>query len=319
MTLIEWAKATHQNEPMKATAVTAGILVIGFIVGSVIDHLLLAIASNAFASPIFAWITRILGIFIVFQVGKRISQLGWYYLPSYSDPAPIQQQDSGRQNMQTKSVSSEASNGVVYYQPVRTSPQGTMLVARQPGETVFKVKSAIRFWFWFLPLAFAVCAFTLGPALGGYIGYLTWDGLPNSFAVNPTGYIAGGSFWGFVAFVGLTVFAHFRTRPWVQVTVTPDAVNYGGQKYDRKHHRGMTLGYELTGKDNENQLKNSIFDQSMGLAGIRLTYGPWGEDLPYLVNKYHSREIVIWMNMLIDEVVNPATTFIRSRPDEEVF
>ena len=43
-------------------------------------------------------------------------------------------------------------------------------------------------------------------------------------------------------------------------------------------------------------------DHFMGVSGLRVAYGRWGDDLDYMVNKYHAPEYVVWMNEVIAEV-----------------
>lgn len=179
---------------------------------------------------------------------------------------------------------------------VRRTPKGTILGTANREKAEFQVKSAIRFWHWFAPIAALVFGvFILIPL------FITM------FLIMSDGYGEVGFFFfgisaGIAATIGLVLVVHNRFRPWVKVHVTPDTITYGDTSYDRKHTSGFVLGYEVKG---QGELKNHFFDQSMGLMALRLTYGRWGEDLPYMVNKYHAAEIVIWMNEIIAAVGAP--------------
>lgn len=177
---------------------------------------------------------------------------------------------------------------------VRRSPKGTSIGTANRQKAVFHVKSAIRFWHWIAPIIASILSFfiilPLFTVLGAIIGDDSFLGL------------FFGMLIGVAATIGLAITAHNHFRPWVKVHVTPDEIIYGDTRYDRKHSSGLVLGYEVK---SEGDLKNHFFDQSMGLSALRLTYGRWGEDLPYLVNKYHAAEIVIWMNEIIAAVGAP--------------
>ncbi|WP_157946891.1 hypothetical protein [Thalassobius sp. I31.1] len=118
---------------------------------------------------------------------------------------------------------------------------------------------------------------------------------------NPLQYALTGVLFTCAAFYFVAAVSYFWTRPWVKIVVTPNTIRYGSRFFHREFHDGMRLGYST----NETDLKNKLLEGSFGTVAMRLTYGRWGEDLPYLVNKYHADEIVIWMNEIINSVGAP--------------
>ena len=175
------------------------------------------------------------------------------------------------------------------YAELRSSPKGTIVKRSSKDEFVAEIKCVLRFWFWFAPavaisLSILVLPFSL-------ILVMAWDPMIQTLGVVLI-----------VASIGAVGLAFWRTRFWVKVVAHREAIKFGERTYDRKHYTGMRIGYSI---DGDSTLKNDFFDQSMGMTALRLAYGRWGEDLPYLVNKYHAPEIVIWLNEHIDAVGAP--------------
>lgn len=178
----------------------------------------------------------------------------------------------------------------------RETPKGTRVIKQSDDEVILGVRYVLRFWWPFLPAALLAFTIVGAPAVGGIIGAVISDWQNNFIPVT----IA-------VVFIGsviATILAFQRTRGEVVIIAQPDKIKFGDKTYDRQHYGGMRMGYSVSTEDNA--LKNDFFDQSMGMSALRLSYGRWGEDLPYLVNKYHAPEIVIWMNEHINAVGAPA-------------
>ena len=283
-----------QTAPIKTVAVGTALFVggcIAFFISFEVLFFILPISGERWlsTSPIGIPILFIGIICGVFYKGLTHPKISAMWLPTY-DQAAHEQKWEERQ-LQTTPILEQRCH------PVRTTPKGTYVgTANRRGATLH-VKSAIRFWYWFLPTSLLISSFVIAPFLGGWLGYVS--------ASNSRFYdeeVATGIFLMVGVFIALTIVSYFLTRPWVTIVITPDTITYGSTKYAREHHNGMRIGYTIEGVD---ELKNDFFDISFGLQAIRLTYGRWGEDLPYLVNKYHAAEIVIWMNELIAEVGAP--------------
>lgn len=185
----------------------------------------------------------------------------------------------------------------------RKTPQGTRLISISDDKAVMKVKSVIHFWNWFLPSLFVVLAIFIGFPLGGVLGFASYEPVGYSPWEFPLSNMTWGAILGFLTFLGLALWSYFSNRPWVKIIVNADTILYGDKKFDRRYFGGMRAGY----KSKEAQLKTGFIAPSMGVQRIRLSYGPWGEDLKYLVNAYHAAEIVIWMNDIIDSVGKQTT------------
>lgn len=172
----------------------------------------------------------------------------------------------------------------------RHTPKGTKLITANNREALFQIRCARQLWWWLAPIiAVTFCIFVVPFALVAI--FALYDP-----AVNVIGWLLLGAC---IASLGAS---YYFTRIWLPITVDKDAITIGNQAFARTRAGGFRLGYTIEGKD----MKNDYMDHSMGLAGLRLAYGPWGEDLPYLVNKYHSAEIVIWMNGIVSAVGAPA-------------
>jgi hypothetical protein len=201
--------------------------------------------------------------------------------------------------------SSDASTG---YLPVRQHPKGTRLVAQTDTSVTLRFKAVIRFWWKAVFLMFVLCA--LSPFLGAGLGLLAAAAEAEQslsrgvLSRNGSGIVTTWTVMTPLAVIALTILVFRLTRPWVEVYADRDHIRVGDQSFDRRHYGGMRLGYEIQTSDG--MLKNDFHDLDIGLQGLRLVYGPWGEDLPYLVNKYHANEIVLWLNFKIGETAAPA-------------
>jgi hypothetical protein len=107
----------------------------------------------------------------------------------------------------------------------------------------------------------------------------------------------GAYFWVFLILGIISYICIRKAFPWITLIATPQYIKVGKLYFDRGHYGGMRIGYEIdTGMA---LLKNDFHDLGVGLQALRLSYGLWGEDLPFLVNRYHAAEIVIWMSYMI--------------------
>lgn len=249
---------------------------------------------------------------IVVVIAYKLPLLDWYWgrapidLPATTQAEPVETaspkvtkavEDPEMAPAQPAPSNTEADQspditGDIYVQPVRKTPKGVVLVSASADKAVFTVKSVVRFWFWFLPIAFLAASFTIVPFIGSMVMATNRNIGPQMGIIFPV-----------LLTLAAAIFAYVRTRPNVMFSVTPNLIQYGTTKYDRKHYSGMQTGYSVQSREG---LKNDVFDIAAGnLTALRLTYGRWGEDLPYLVNGYHAAEIVNWMNEIIDGVGAP--------------
>ena len=71
-------------------------------------------------------------------------------------------------------------------------------------------------------------------------------------------------------------------------------------KFDWDNLGGLRLGYSAGGKE--------MAREQWGHTGLRMTYGAWGFDLPYMTPSYYAAAYVVWVNMLFDTIgKNPDT------------
>lgn len=174
----------------------------------------------------------------------------------------------------------------------RRTPKGTRVQKQTPDEAIFQIRAAKQFWWWF------------GPAIAIGISFFM---IPFSFVLIAAMYDPGANTIGIILLLvclGGMVASYLMTRVWLTVLVRKDQMRVGAKVYDRKYVSGFSIGYSL--KTDDKALMNDFKDQTLGLSGLRLRYGRWGDDIPYLVNQYHAAEIVIWANEIIASVGAPA-------------
>lgn len=209
-------------------------------------------------------------------------------------PAQPTPANSGEAPKPQPSSSTIADASVV---PVRETPVGTGLVRQSSEQAVMTVQAAIRFWCWAAP---AICTGSLLFTLP--IGVVS--GYQSSF--DRYGYLTGNVganiFWGCVIGVGVSLFmiflAYTMTRPTVRVEVDKDFVTFGSYKFDRRFAGGLRPAYS----SQEVELNKSITQPKFGVTALRFAYGPWGEDMKYLVDANYVHDICLWMNGVIDTV-----------------
>lgn len=178
----------------------------------------------------------------------------------------------------------------------RPYPKGINVLDASPEKLIFWVKAARKRWRW---LPFALLIF-ITPAL-------VWIGI--AMGIDPGGYDRLGRYRApsfsfmpvasIVALWGAFLFWLYKLF-WLNLifSVTPNRINVGGKTYDRAHSAGMRIGYTVEGNGGVGDSMVDVIagDASMGFVGLRLTYGRWGEDLDFMVNRYHAAEYVVWMN-----------------------
>ena len=87
---------------------------------------------------------------------------------------------------------------------------------------------------------------------------------------------------------------HHFLLPRIKVTADREGITVGRYKFDWEHSEGLRLGYSAGGKERENK--------QLGYVGLRMSYGAWGFDLPYMVNGYYSAAYVVWVNMMLETI-----------------
>ncbi|WP_161793899.1 hypothetical protein, partial [Jannaschia aquimarina] len=152
---------------------------------------------------------------------------------------------------------------------------------RSGEKTVIEIRCVHELWWW------------LSPAIATTLGVI---GL---FVVTPIMLLSMGLVGFLIPLASIIgpIWVVLTRRFWLPIEISEGTIKVGGKYYAREHSSGFRIGYKVEGQDAG--LKNHFMDKSFGMTGLRLSYGEWGEDLPYLINSYHSAEMVIWMNGIV--------------------
>ena len=309
-------QAFHENWAQKrvTTAVTITLhFVAVFIVAVLIEALFwIGLVSFIFATP------------IVIGASLKIPMLVWFWgfdrsdegtqspeankpIVKTNDETPVARasstpsKDANTSTLADQEDTALPSNVTGDFEPIRQHPVGTRIVSHSEQEVVVVIKSAVRFWCWFAPGAFFTLAVVAIP-IGGWLGFLIYEAsLHQSWQFNPrraTDFGINGAIFLPTACLGAAAWSYFAFRPWVKVTVNANEIRFGDKLFDRRWFGGFRIGY----KTSEADLRSSIISDRFGVTLLRLSYGPWGEDLKYLVDSYYASAIVIWLNDIIGSV-----------------
>jgi hypothetical protein len=193
------------------------------------------------------------------------------------------------------------------YMKVRPYPRGIYLDKQSADELVFRLKAVHR-RLRFLPLWIFLASLVLVPALGFWWGFDDGTRIVDGYRIpmeRPDFSIVPTVILVLLTIAGL-IWAWRIGHPKVQITATPDTIQVGNMIFNRSQYGGMRLGYQVQGEAVKIGTFDTVMgDHFMGVSGLRVAYGRWGEDLDYMVNKYHAAEYVVWMNEQIDAIGRP--------------
>lgn len=82
--------------------------------------------------------------------------------------------------------------------------------------------------------------------------------------------------------------------PRISIIATTERVTIGSFAFKWDELEGLRLGYSSGGKPRERS--------QWGFTGLRMQYGAWGYDLPYMVNSYYSAAYVVWGNLMLQTI-----------------
>ncbi|AFO87181.1 hypothetical protein PGA2_c11740 [Phaeobacter inhibens 2.10] len=162
------------------------------------------------------------------------------------------------------------------------------------------VQAAIQYWCIAAPIACLLSIFVSVP-IGGMIGYNVSFDQYNRLVGDVFSNFFWGGFWGAALSLVAAGTAYSMTRPIVRVVVDKDYVRFGSYKFDRRFASGMRIGYS----SDDVELSKTVTQPRFGVTVLRFGYGPWGEDMKYMVNAHYASDICNWMNEVIDSVGAP--------------
>jgi len=104
------------------------------------------------------------------------------------------------------------------------------------------------------------------------------------------------------AIPGFCIWAYRFLKPRIVITARGDRIrvaggNSEGMIFDTKHYSGMSKGNEMKSGKVKDQEGLGLF------TGLKVTYGNWGEETPFMFQKGRGVEYLLWMNALIEPVV----------------
>ena len=102
--------------------------------------------------------------------------------------------------------------------------------------------------------------------------------------------------------LGFCVWAYRFLKPRVVITARDNRIrvaggNSEGMVFDTAHYSGMAQGYEMKSGKVKDQPGLGLF------TGLKVTYGNWGEETPFMFQKGRGLEYILWMNQLIEPVI----------------
>ncbi len=93
--------------------------------------------------------------------------------------------------------------------------------------------------------------------------------------------------------LGLVLGLHFIAYPNVKVIATKQGIKFGNLLLNRQYYGGVAIGYDRRSKEGP------------AYSQLRIIYGPWGEDTPYMLKSYKAKMILSWINLMIDSTAEP--------------
>lgn len=146
-------------------------------------------------------------------------------------------------------------------------------------------------WFWSL-LFLAIMWLMIAPLI------FTWS-INVPFYDNRGRYYSAsfnyGTFlFGLAVLIGVTWLVWWRAFPRIKITADHQAVQVHNRIYPWSEIQGFRLGYSLGGVERE--AKQGPY------SGLRISHGPWGDDLPFLVRHYYAPAYVLFLNDALQSI-----------------
>jgi len=117
-------------------------------------------------------------------------------------------------------------------------------------------------------------------------------------SVDASGYYVSINYSGFAfwiaALVAVSVIVWMLLFPRIRITADPQRITVHDRVYDWKTAQGFRIGYSVGGVERT--------DKQGGFSGFRMAYGPWGDDLPFLLPTYYAPAYVMFLNEALEGV-----------------
>ena len=153
------------------------------------------------------------------------------------------------------------------------------------------IPTARRTWWWVLGFVVVGLWLVLVPMIfyasigGGYDARGNWS----APAVNPVTF----ALW-LLPLLGLTWVVWWWSFPRIRITADHEKIRVHDRVYDWDKAGGFRMGYSIGGIERS--------DEQGPYAGMRMAYGPWGDDLPFLLRKYYAPAYIMFLNQALKEI-----------------
>jgi hypothetical protein len=94
--------------------------------------------------------------------------------------------------------------------------------------------------------------------------------------------------------LGVTWLVWWAAFPRIRITADQKEIRVHGRRYGWDRAKGFRLGYSLGGVERK--------DSQGFYAGLRMAYGPWGDDLPFMVRDYYAPAYIMFLNQALQSV-----------------
>lgn len=100
--------------------------------------------------------------------------------------------------------------------------------------------------------------------------------------------------FGFAVLIAVTWVVWWWAFPRIRVTADHENIRVHNHIYAWDRAEGFRLGYSLGGVERK--------DSQGFYAGLRMAYGPWGDDLPFMVRDYYAPAYIMFLNQALQSV-----------------
>ena len=158
------------------------------------------------------------------------------------------------------------------------------------------IPTARRTWCWVAMLGVAALWVLVIPVLLAWssLGWYT-DNRGNFYDAS---FSYGRFLLGMAFLVAVAWAAWWWAFPRIRITADHENIRVHNRIYAWGRAEGFRLGYSLGGVER--------VDKQGPYAGLRLAYGPWGDDLPFLVRHYYAPAYVVFLNDAL-KAIEPRT------------